>query len=398
VTTAHDILGQAIPLLDSGNFSGAEKLLSDAIANGLDNKNTYIGLSKAQEAQGRTEAACKTLSAGLQKHPESLAILISLGGALIRTGDSKSAVTALEKAVGLAPDSVGAHQNLAIAYAGVGNVPKAKAEAEIVLAADPTSKIMLQLASQSAMALGDYRRGLSAYDQLSAVKPLTYTAPNPRAGFDPVTGFSRDAPSPRYTELTKQYEIMHSESAGQGDTTFAGLTTFLRVAPFIRERFHHKGMNTLLDYGGGQGKQYALTELQNRKGETFPDMAAFLGVQSAEVYDAGRPGTEISVSGSYNAVICTDVLEHCDAQDLPWIIRELFALANKAVFATIATYPAVKHLPNGENAHCTLESSDWWSRLFVDAATEFPNIDYAYLVVNDKAFEKVEAFAGGPGL
>lgn len=398
MTTAHDILGQAIPLLDSGNFSGAETLLSDAIANGLDNKHTYIGLSKAQEAQGRTTAAYETLFTGAQKYPDSLAILISLGGSLIRTGDSSTAVPVLEKAIQLAPDSVGAHQNLAIAYAGAGQVPKAKAEADIVLAADPNSKIMLQLVSQCAMALGDYRRGLSAYDQLAAVKALVYTTPNPRAGFDPVASFSREMPSPRYSELTKQYEIMHSKSAGEGDTTFAGLTPFLRVAPFIRERFNNKGMNTLLDYGDGQGKQYALTDLQNRTGETFADMAAFLGVQSAEVYDAGRPGTETSISGSYDAVICTDVLEHCDAQDLPWIIRELFALASKAVFATIATYPAVKHLPNGENAHCTLEAADWWSRLFVNAAKEFPNIDYAYLVVNDKAFEKIEAFAGGSGI
>lgn len=397
MTTAHDILGQAIPLLDSGKFSDAETLLSNAINNGLENKNTYIGLSKAQEAQGRLTAACETLSAGAQKYPDSLAILISLGGMLIRAGDSAAAVSHLEKAVQLDPQSIGAHQNLAIAYAGIRQVPKAKAEAEIVLAADPTSKIMLQLVSQCAMALGDYRRGLSAYDQLAAVQALTYIPPNPRVGFDTVTSFSRATPSPRYAELSKQYEMMHSESANQGDTTFAGLTTFLRVAPLIRERFHSKGMTTLLDYGGGQGKQYALTDLKNRTGETFADMAAFLGVQSAEVYDAGRPGTETSVNGSYDAVICTDVLEHCDAQDLPWIIRELFALASKAVFATIATYPAVKHLPNGENAHCTLESADWWSRLFVDAAKEFPNINYAYLVVNDKAFEKVEAFAGGPG-
>lgn len=398
MTTAHDILSQAIPLLDSGDFPGAEKLLSDAIANGLDNKNTYIGLSKAQEAQKRTTAARETLTAGAQKYPDSLEILISLGSALIRAGDSAAAVPALEKAIQLAPDSVGAHHNLAIAYLVVKQAPQAKAEAEIALAADPNSKVMLLLVSQCAMTLGDYRRGLSAYDQLAAVKALTYIAPSPRIGFDPVSSFSRKTPSPRYSALTKQYEIMHSESADRGGITFAGLTTFLRVAPFIRERFNNKGINTLLDYGGGRGKQYALTNLQNRTGETFADMAAFLGVQSTEVYDAGRPGTETSVSGSYDAVICTDVLEHCDAQDLPWIIRELFALASKTVFATIATYPAVKHLPNGENAHCTLEAADWWSRLFVDAAKEFPNIDYAYIVVNDNTFEKVEAFAGGSGI
>lgn len=396
MTTTHDILDQAITLLDAGNFSGAETFLTDAIANGHDGKNTYIGLSKAQEAQGKLKDACKTLEAGAAKHPSSPALLISLGGTLIRSGNAQAAIPALESAIGLAPDSVGAHQNLAIAYAQTANWAKAKVEAEIVLSADANSKIMLQLVSQSAMAIGDFSRGLAAYDQLATIKGLTYAQPNPRQNIDLATPYSRAAPSPRYSELSNQYEIMHRESQGQGTNTFAGLATFLRVAPFIRERFYGKGLTTMLDYGGGQGQQYDLPALQSGSGETFSDMPSFLGVQSIDVYDAGRPDTASLVGGSYDAVICTDVLEHCDKQDLPWIIHELFESANTAIFATIATYPAQKHLPNGENAHCTLETADWWSRLFVDAAKDFPAIDYAYLVVNDRSFENVDAFAGGP--
>ena len=49
-------------------------------------------------------------------------------------------------------------------------------------------------------------------------------------------------------------------------------------------------------------------------------------------------------------------------------------------------------LPNGENAHCTIENSKWWSDLFSKIAYNFPDIEYSFLVVNDKSFDKVEAF------
>jgi len=30
------------------------------------------------------------------------------------------------------------------------------------------------------------------------------------------------------------------------------------------------------------------------------------------------------------------------------------------VYANIASYPAQKTLPNGENAHCTIRPAEWW--------------------------------------
>ncbi len=44
------------------------------------------------------------------------------------------------------------------------------------------------------------------------------------------------------------------------------------------------------------------------------------------------------------ASICTDVLEHCPEQDIPWILSELFSYATRFVFANIACYPAKKTL------------------------------------------------------
>ena len=75
-------------------------------------------------------------------------------------------------------------------------------------------------------------------------------------------------------------------------------------------------------------------------------------------------------------MICTDVLEHCPEDDVPWIVDELFGYANMFVFANVACYPAHKVLPNGENAHCTIQPPEWWERLFGDTAKRHGSVDW----------------------
>jgi len=82
-------------------------------------------------------------------------------------------------------------------------------------------------------------------------------------------------------------------------------------------------------------------------------------------------------------VICVDALEHCDRQDLPWIITRLFQKARRGVFANIAAYPASKVLPNGENAHCTIEEASWWMGVFQSVAVRYPDIQYEVIVSKD---------------
>lgn len=70
------------------------------------------------------------------------------------------------------------------------------------------------------------------------------------------------------------------------------------------------------------------------------------------------------------------MLEHCPAEDIPWIIDELFGFARRFVYVTIAAYDAIKTLPNGENAHCTVRPPDWWRGLFHGIAHRHPGIRY----------------------
>ena len=59
-----------------------------------------------------------------------------------------------------------------------------------------------------------------------------------------------------------------------------------------------------------------------------------------------------------------DVLEHIFITDVPKIVEELFLLAEKLLIVNVACYKAAALLPNGENAHVTVRSPDWWKGLF----------------------------------
>jgi hypothetical protein len=91
-------------------------------------------------------------------------------------------------------------------------------------------------------------------------------------------------------------------------------------------------------------------------------------VDSVHCYDPCHAPYSTLPTERFDGVITTDVLEHCPEEDLDWIIGELFGFARKFVFASIAAYPALTHLPNGENAHCTVRPTGWWRERFQAAA------------------------------
>ena len=52
--------------------------------------------------------------------------------------------------------------------------------------------------------------------------------------------------------------------------------------------------------------------------------------------------------------------------------------ADTFLFATVALYPAAKILPNGENAHCTLKSPDWWRSMFENVLADRPELSHRF--------------------
>ncbi len=195
------------------------------------------------------------------------------------------------------------------------------------------------------------------------------------------TDYSRSAPSPRYVELLSLYKDMHDDGQEEegipADQMFAGhsLVPLVQVIKQVVDRFQPR---TLLDYGAGKGMLYGPPIII--EDTTYQSVAAYWGVDQVTCYDPGYEPFSKLPEGRFDGVICTDVLEHIPEEDLSWILEELFSYAKAFVFGNIANYPARKHLPNGENAHCTIKPRSWWADLIGGIATRFPSTRYVFTV------------------
>ena len=194
--------------------------------------------------------------------------------------------------------------------------------------------------------------------------------------------YSRTNPSPRYYELLQQYQALHTygapEQGVEAHQMFPGQSLLQHVSTLIQltQRF---GFHSMLDFGCGKGMLYRpVNDIRLSDGRSFNCLQELLGLP-ATLYDPGylpyasRPDTPSDL------VVCTDVLEHVPAEDIPWILEELFALSRVFVFANIAGYPAKKTLPNGENAHCTVETVEWWTAQIERAAAGYPERYYRFV-------------------
>jgi len=151
------------------------------------------------------------------------------------------------------------------------------------------------------------------------------------------------------------------------EQTFDG-RSLPRQAPRIKKLIARTGARTVLDYGSGKGRQYLPAGIMENGVVRWNSMQEYWGVESIRCYDPGHLPFCVLPEGRFDGVICTDVLEHCPEDDLPWIVGELFGFARLFVFANVACYPAIKTLPNGENAHCTIRPVEFWRGLFDKAA------------------------------
>jgi len=172
-----------------------------------------------------------------------------------------------------------------------------------------------------------------------------------------MSSYGRNNPSPEYRDMVAMYERLHQEgeasSKKSGEETFAG-KMLIQHAPGIKEMIARTKAETILDYGAGKGGGYLLRDIRLRSGETVPSVQDYWGVKEIRCYDPGHEPFKDLPDHPYDGVICTDVLEHITAPDVPWIVDEMFSYANRFVYANVACYPAVKFLPNGENVHCTI--------------------------------------------
>jgi hypothetical protein len=115
---------------------------------------------------------------------------------------------------------------------------------------------------------------------------------------------------------------------------------------------------SLLDFGCGKGTQYSINNIHQRWDGLRPDL-----------YDPAIPEHDKLPDKTYDGVFSIDVMEHIPEEECLETLQLMFDRAERFVFLGISTRPAQAILPNGENAHCTVKSPDWWEEKILDANT-----------------------------
>lgn len=177
-----------------------------------------------------------------------------------------------------------------------------------------------------------------------------------------------DQPSDRYRDLLDQYRALHAES----ESIFPG-KSLPRHAADIAVISRETGARTILDYGSGKGRQYQPMKISAPDGRIYQGIPEFWGAE-VTCFDPAWPPFSERPSGTFDGVVCTDVLEHCPSEDLGWIIGDLFGYARKFVYSCIACFPAQKLLPNGENAHCSVFPPEFWQDRLAEAGRASPEV------------------------
>lgn len=102
---------------------------------------------------------------------------------------------------------------------------------------------------------------------------------------------------------------------------------------------------TILDYGAGQSD--------------LVDNVRCFTLKVRHRYDPAIPKIATVELNNYDVVICTDVFEHFDQDEVDEVLAHIASIGASAIFC-ISTRVAVTVLPNGENAHATVRPASWW--------------------------------------
>ena len=152
-------------------------------------------------------------------------------------------------------------------------------------------------------------------------------------------------------KLIKLYEKMVIEGFQRNDgTKIAAKNVYnsFQLQKFrhvCKEQFINNKIDTVLDYGGG-GSDWNVPNFEPTNGESAKN---FFEIKKVTTFEPAR-----------------NLMAN--------IVDELFSLTNKVLVVKVACYKAAALLPNGENAHITVRSPDWWKGVFDTISVHFPLI------------------------
>ena len=175
--------------------------------------------------------------------------------------------------------------------------------------------------------------------------------------------------------INKKYKELYQQMAEEGH--FGGGPRLLewRIA---RKLFRKMQCSTLLDYGCGAGKQW------------HPKKVAEWGKLKPTLYDPAFAEHSKLPNQQFDMIMSTDVLEHIPDYTLPSVVRYCTSHVKKTQYHFIANRPAMKELPNGENAHCSQQPLEWWVDLFeTHSVVKVPTILHLFSHKNNRKIVKL---------
>lgn len=148
----------------------------DAVAKSPGKARPHLGLGLALAQRGDAAGAVAELSAGLSRAPEDaiglrVALLHSLGGALIQLGRSPEAVLRLRQAVELDPGAFEPRQGLALALWNEKDLDGAEQAARAALDRAPRAAAATRVMGQVRMARGDDAGAVPFLEQAVRARP-----------------------------------------------------------------------------------------------------------------------------------------------------------------------------------------------------------------------------------
>lgn len=92
-------------------------------------------------------------------------------------------------------------------------------------------------------------------------------------------------------------------------------------------------------------------------------------------------------------VVCTDVLEHIEPELLDNVLEDIKAMMLRIGFLSVHSKAAMKHLPDGRNAHLIQKPYTWWfnklaEHFWISKLTTLADDSFFTVAISqDKAFQ-----------
>jgi hypothetical protein len=165
----------------------------------------------------------------------------------------------------------------------------------------------------------------------------------------------------------KDFDILRGyREMAEGGHQFRGLTLLNNVDEIASYALKH-GCRTMLDYGSGAGDAYMAPHNAANK----------LGMSRDVIrcYDPSFAEHATLPMGTFDLVVCSDVLEHIPQENVSTFIANLFSYADNLVWASVCCRPAKKVFPGTSiNLHCTVMPFQWWQAMF--EAQAVPGVEW----------------------